>query len=300
MWLLSRAPLEINFDTVAVVHRLHTAGSAPGARHRHPTLHQLCWSPDGVLGAEAGEVMWAVPSSFALWIPAGCPHEVHSTAGQIECYDIKAYPAATPINWGGPALIAVTPLLRSLILHLADPNVEADARRRAEAVLFDQLRPAGVPGVNVPMPADPRVRSVARALLRDPADDRDLQGWARHAGSSARTLTRLFRDETGMSFHNWRLARIAAGLSHLAAGETVAAAGRKVGYQNASAFIDAFRRRMYITPKEFCAQFFPSPTASEVITYRPPVRATTQDHTAPFHPTIRDPRNAGCTGRHRS
>lgn len=258
MRMLSQAPHRIDRDTVAVVYRYETTGRVAEGRHHHPTLHQLSWSPAGVLSVEVGDIRWTVPPSLSIWIPAGHSHEIHRTSGRVECYDVKSYPPTTPIDWSKPNLITVTPLLRSLIVYLADPDLEDGARRRAEAVLFDQFHPAPVPGIEVPMPTDPRALGVARALLRNPADDRPLQGWARHARSSPRTLTRLFSAQTGMSFHNWRLqVRIDAALSHLAAGEAVTTVGRKVGYQNTSAFIEAFRRKMGSTPTAFCSQFFP-------------------------------------------
>jgi len=45
---------------------------------------------------------------------------------------------------------------------------------------------------------------VAATLVADPADPRDLDEYATIAGASVRTLARLFRAETGMSFQQWR------------------------------------------------------------------------------------------------
>lgn len=256
MQLLSQAPTEIDTGTIAVVYRYESDGSARRGSHRHPTLHQLSWAPTGVIEATVEGTVWTFPPTLAIWIPAGMLHEVRSMNGRIECFDMKAHPQITPVDWPGPQLIPVTPLFRSLITHLAEPGLTPGERRRAVQVLFDQFRPATVPGIDVPMPRDPRARAVAVALLRDPADDRSLAEWAPYTRASVRTLTRLIRSETGMAFNDWRLQiRIAAALSHLAAGDTVTAAGRKVGYRNASAFIDAFRRRLGITPGEFCTQY---------------------------------------------
>lgn len=256
MQLLSQAPASIDGRTVAVVYRYESDGSTRRGTHRHPHLHQLSWAPDGVLEATVEDRVWTLPPSLAIWIPAGSSHEIRSTCGRIECYDMKTHPMTTPIDWQGSQLIAVTPLFRSLIEHLAHPDLDADERMRAVRVLFDQCRPTTIPGIDVPMPRDPRVRAIATALVRDPADDRSLAEWAMSSRVSVRTLTRLIRGETGMAFGDWRLQiRVAAALSHLAAGDTVTAAGRKVGYRNASAFIDAFRRGMGTTPADFCAQF---------------------------------------------
>jgi hypothetical protein len=51
------------------------------------------------------------------------------------------------------------------------------------------------------------------------------------AGASARTLARLFRRETGMSFQEWRRQlRLTEGLAALSEGETPARVAAAVGY----------------------------------------------------------------------
>jgi hypothetical protein len=54
------------------------------------------------------------------------------------------------------------------------------------------------------MPNDPRIARVCRQILLDPARDDKLDDWAATACMSRRTLTRLFRQETGMSLAAWR------------------------------------------------------------------------------------------------
>ena len=66
------------------------------------------------------------------------------------------------------------------------------------------------------MPRDPRALRVARALLDNSSIDYDFDRWADEAGASRRTLARIFRSETGLSFAEWR-ARLRAsdGLARL-------------------------------------------------------------------------------------
>jgi AraC-like DNA-binding protein len=99
--------------------------------------------------------------------------------------------------------------------------------------------------VKVPMPRDPRALRVAQALLESPASELDLDGWADRAGASRRTLARLFRHETGLSFAEWR-ARLRAvdGMARLADGMSVAAAASSVGYASPSAFSAMVRRSL--------------------------------------------------------
>ncbi|WNV87761.1 AraC family transcriptional regulator [Umezawaea sp. Da 62-37] len=99
------------------------------------------------------------------------------------------------------------------------------------------------------MPTDPRARAIAEQLIAHPADQRELTAWADHVHAGVRTLSRLFRAETGLSFATWRTqVRIRAAIPMLAGGTPVNAAARAVGYRKPSAFIAAFRRVTGHTP----------------------------------------------------
>jgi AraC-like DNA-binding protein len=90
---------------------------------------------------------------------------------------------------------------------------------------------------------------VAGALIADPADPRDLDGYAATAGASVRTLARLFRAETGMSFQQWRRQlRMTEALARIARGIPPARVAAAVGYASIPAFGAAFRETFGITP----------------------------------------------------
>jgi AraC-like DNA-binding protein len=93
---------------------------------------------------------------------------------------------------------------------------------------------------------------IARALIADPADARDLEAWARWAAVSSRTLSRRFVSETGFSFTAWRQrARLMRSLEMLAAGAPVTNIALDLGYSTASAFIGLFRRTFGETPAAY-------------------------------------------------
>jgi AraC-like DNA-binding protein len=88
--------------------------------------------------------------------------------------------------------------------------------------------------------------------LADPADNRSLEQWAADAGISARTITRAYREATGLSFAQWRQSvKIHRALELLANGEGVQDVSDLLGYAQPSTFIDAFRRIMGSTPGVF-------------------------------------------------
>ncbi|TDD90489.1 AraC family transcriptional regulator [Actinomadura rubrisoli] len=220
------------------------------ATHEHP-WHQLAWAAEGVLLVETGEGLWVLPPIRALWIPAGVPHATaaHGSAVMRSPY---LRPGTCPLDWSAPTVVAVPPLLRELIVHLAAPGLAEDARARAEAVLCDLVEPVDAVAVTVPLPSDGRGRRVAEALLDDPADPRTLEAWGREAGASGRTLARIFTAETGMSFGSWRTqARLRAALALLAEGVPVTAVAHRVGYGTPSAFVAVFRRSFGVSPARY-------------------------------------------------
>ena len=148
--------------------------------------------------------------------------------------------------------VAVDVLLVALAEHLARTDLSAPARRRAEGVVMDGLRTLPDAPIDLPDPVDDRALAVATALHADPADARGLDAHAAAAGSSRRTLSRLFVRDTGLTFESWRTRlRLRAGLIRLAEGAPVSRAAHEVGYSTASAFLAAFRRVTGTTPGRY-------------------------------------------------
>lgn len=221
-------------------------------RHSHDRHHQLAWASSGVLLIEADEHRWVLPPTLAVWIPAGLAHAtraLRTTTLEGIYFDAET----SRVSWPRPTLIAVTPLARHLIAHLGT-DLDVDARARAEAVLIDVLAPAPPTGSDLPLPRDPRARSIADLLLDHPGDPRTLDQFAAAQGASTRTLLRAFTSDTGMSFTQWRThVRLQAAVIHLADGATVTETAELVGYSTASAFVAAFRRGMGVTPATYLA-----------------------------------------------
>ncbi len=233
----------------ALVGRFTLARGHRFAEHVHPT-HQLAWAERGVLSISAGDTTWALPPTRALWIPAGVRHTT-AAAAATAMHSLYLRPERTPAGFTWTTVLAVAPLLAALIGHLGRAELGDAERARAEAVLFDQLVPAPVASVELALPSDQRARRVADALLADPADDRGGAALARLAGTSPRTLPRLFHEATGCGLGEWRLrARIRAALELLATDMPVSVVSRRVGYRTSSAFVAAFRKVLGTTPAQ--------------------------------------------------
>jgi AraC-like DNA-binding protein len=158
--------------------------------------------------------------------------------------------ATTPLSTETPAVLAVSTLLRELLIaYASDPAAESPQRARLRAVLLDQLKTADEKPLRLPTPYDPRLAELAALLEENPADARSAGELATHVGDSPRTLSRLCRDELGMTFPQWRTQlRLHHALQLLAEDTPVTAVAHRCGWASASAFIDVFRTTLEHTP----------------------------------------------------
>lgn len=221
--------------------------------HSHEE-HELIWSARGVVTILVGGRMWSVLPGTGLWIPRGVVHEGHMGGGVASRVTLFS-PEAWTRGWQGTTAVKVNEAVQQLLVHLANTGMPADERLRAQRVCIDMLEPVGSGNISVPVPTDPRIRELVDSVLRDPADDRSLEQWARRLNLSTRTITRTFSSDVAMSFVHWRrLVRMRSAHGLLAQGMSVGAAGRKVGYGTTSAFVAAFRKVVGHTPGELLAQ----------------------------------------------
>ncbi|WP_406529166.1 helix-turn-helix domain-containing protein [Streptomyces sp. I8-5] len=219
------------------------------APHSHQ-LHELVWVRGGTLTSRVEDRVFTVSEGYGLWMPAGVVHGGRTTAG-VRFHDAFFAPDRTPFTFEGPTAITMTPVLESLLAHLARTDLEAEARARAEAVVFDVLQPSERQFA-LQLPGDSRIDAIAEALLDDPADCRSLDEWARTLGISDRTIAPAFRQATGLSFAQWRqMLRAHRALTLLSEGFDVQTVSDVLGYAQPSTFIAAFRRVMGVTPGAF-------------------------------------------------
>ena len=220
--------------------------------HRHDD-HQLVYAGSGVLAVTTDAGTWFAPGTRALWVPAGCVH-AHRAHGHLDLHLVGVPAATDPLGLGAPGVLPVSPLLRELILaRTGDPYDDTPAGQRLRTVLLDRIRAAGAVSarqpVPLPAPADPRLAAVCDLLYADPADPRTLAALGRAAGAGERTLSRLFRRETGMTFPQWRTRlRLYHALRLLADDVPVTTVAHRCGWSSASAFIDVYRRAYGTTP----------------------------------------------------
>ena len=232
-------------------------GGHVNAWHSHDRAC-LIYPAEGVITVETEEGHWVVPPQRAAWLPAGVRHRTR-TAGPVAYAGLMIDQVSIPGLPGDSCVVGITPLLRELILHACATPTDYDLEGpegRIVAVILDQLRSlpeAALPlALPLPIPRDQRLRRLMDALLEDPADSRSLADWGRTVGASSRTLTRLFRAETTMTFRTWRQQlRVLEALRRLAQGETVSNVALEVGFESPSAFVQMFKKALGQTPGRY-------------------------------------------------
>jgi AraC-like DNA-binding protein len=221
--------------------------------HRHFRA-QLVFASEGVMRVTTAAGTWVVPPQQAVWVPADVDHEVYSP-GPISMRSLYVHPDATGGLPEECCVMSVEPFLRELIVKisdLAECQELSGKYARLVGVVLDELRGLEVAPLHLPLPRDPRLKAVTDCLIADPGDNRDLTQWGSRAGASARTLARLFRRETGMTFAGWRRRlRLLAAVSRLGGGESVTTVAYDLGYHSPSAFVAMFRRSLGTSPGRY-------------------------------------------------
>lgn len=238
--------------------------------HWHDAVGQLAWVRKGSLRISTPGKLWFVLPSQALWIPPTIPHAVEAGSSKVEMRNVYARMGEFDGLPEALCIIPVDDLLFALIDHAASiPRLydHHSPEERLLLTLIDQIS-AG-PDFSklgsseeallhsdelmvLPMPNDQRLVRVCRALLDDPADARTLADWTSLAGASERSLSRLFLDETGMTFGHWRRhMRALQACCRLKTGEDISTISLDLGYTSHSAFITMFRKKVGLTPARF-------------------------------------------------
>lgn len=241
--------------------------------HRHRRA-QLLYAAAGVMRVTTPEGSWIVPPHRAVWVPPATTHSIRMSSA-VSMRTLFIEPGAAQTLPAKCCVASVSPLLRELILRAMDLPLLYDLggpEGRLIRLILDEIRALPILPLHLPVPSEPRLAKICRALLDHPEDRREIEAWGRIVGASGRTLARLFQREIGMSFGTWRQqARLIEALARLGTGEPVTTVALDLGYESPSAFTAMFRRSLGVTPSRyFDAPPSPSGTRATV----PPSRMT--------------------------
>jgi len=210
---------------------------------REDFLHQLYWSPDGVLATAGG----FVTRREGLWVRRAVTHEVTALGGQT-VYRVclrESPPALVGLRFGA---VSVAPAAAEALESIARPGVDPTEALAARASFMAGLAVTADEFVGHHATGAGFAMRIARALTRDPADPTSLDEWASRLHTSVKTVQRDFAREFGTSYTRWRTQLRLRAAHALLQAHPVHQVARKVGYATPSSFVAAFTKEFGHTP----------------------------------------------------
>ncbi|MCC4834530.1 helix-turn-helix transcriptional regulator [Shewanella sp. 10N.7] len=220
--------------------------------HTHPQ-GQLVFAHQGFVTCDVASTMWMAAANSAIWIPAETPHCNRASDDAKLFYlfiqnNLRDLPTST-------CTLSISPLLKEMILHLTTVSQHykaGDETSRLVEVLLDQLQQMPLQELGFPMSENSIIQAIAKQLIKQPDDRKTLAQWAHLHAMSERTLARLVKKETGLSFGKWRSQlHVIVALQLLSQQQSVQHISEKLGYESVSAFITMFKKALSKSPKRY-------------------------------------------------
>ncbi|WP_213881818.1 helix-turn-helix transcriptional regulator [Pseudomonas sp. dw_358] len=222
------------------------------ATHTHRRA-QLLYGATGVMQVTTALGTWVVPPQRAVWIPEGVPHEVLFLG--VTTHSLYIEPDDSLQMEGRCRVIEVSPLMRHLLQEAVSLPLEYDQQGRDGTLvqlLLHEIQRAHELPLHIPMPSHERLLASCKNFLAAPDINRTARQWADSLFISERSFNRLFREQTGLSFGQWRQrACVVLALSRLAGGQRVTRIALDMGYASPAAFATMFRRVLGKAPSAY-------------------------------------------------
>jgi AraC-like DNA-binding protein len=225
------------------------------APHRH-RRGQLISSVAGTLILTTPQGTWVMPPQRGMWIPPDTVHDVR-IIGAASMQSLYLEPEAAG---GLPTccqVVGISRFFRVLISEALELLLLYDLTGRAGALmtlLLHEMHQLPVLPLSLPLPSRAELANRCRAFLKAPMAHDAIEHWCEALGMSRRNFTRVFKQETGLSFVAWRQqACLVAALPRLAAGEAVTSVAMALGYDNPNAFTAMFKRLLGVPPRSYLA-----------------------------------------------
>lgn len=248
-WLLPKDRFNPDISSEAIVGVAgHLEGHDSGF-HKHDR-GQLLFTQSGCVNIHLPNRLCMLPPTRIAWIPPGIPHRAQMT-GPVDYrsiyFDVTRYSGLPSVV----EVMDVTPLLRAALEKIATAefatNWETGAGANVVAVCLDEIHVAHRQPMLLPLPSDVRLSTFNTNEL-PPL----LREFAASQGASEKTIGRIFRSQTGMSYQQWRQQwRLLKAVELLGQGQSTTSAAFDLGFASDSAFIAFFKGMTGYTPRRF-------------------------------------------------
>lgn len=211
----------------------------------HHLRGQLISSATGVIVLTTAMGTWVMPPQRGLWIPAGTEHQVRAV-GALNTQSLFFEPNAIPQMPTSCRVVGISAFMRSLLTEALDLPLEYELGGRAGALMElirHEMQQLPILSLSLPYPMHEPLAARCRQFAQHPRVHETIDEWANALGMSRRAFTRLFKQETGLSFVAWRQqACLMFAMPRLVAGDPVTAVALDLGYENPASFTMMFKR----------------------------------------------------------
>jgi AraC-like DNA-binding protein len=219
--------------------------------HSHP-VGQLLHTLAGVIMAETAGRAWAVPPGRALWLPRNVNHEF-TAIGDVRIRTLYISPSVEHAMPDKPRLVRITPLIKELIVRAGadgESGTSGGVQSLVVPLLLAELNTMPTENLSLPLPtSDAMIAFAARA--REIESNKSIEEIAASLGLTQKTLTRRFKQETGIPPDLWRnQSRLLGAFALLRQGKSITEVAHASGYRSSASFAAAFKKSFGSTPSD--------------------------------------------------
>ncbi len=234
--------------TACVVGIAADIGRHDSGMHQHKK-GQLLYASQGCMSFALENSICILPPTKAVWIPAHTQHQAMMTnvvAYRSLYFDCSVFECPSDMT-----TIEVNPVLKALIDKMAlwawdKPENEM---KKTTDLFWEEFYEAKCHSFQLPLPSERRLKRFYQQLMQESFLVPSLTTLAQSIGASPKTVTRLFKAETGMSYQDWRQQwRLLKAIELLSREMQVSDAAHWLGFSSDSAFIAFFKKLTGKTP----------------------------------------------------
>lgn len=226
-------------------------GKHDSGMHEHKK-GQLLYAPQGCMTFALDNSICTLPPTKAVWIPPHTSHRAVMTnvvAYRSLYFDCSKYSCPDDI-----VMVEVNDLLKALIDKMAlwEWDIEETKTRATSALFWEEFYQAKQFEFSLPLPSDRRLTGFRKAMTKSGFIAPELNQLSQTVGASSKTITRLFKAETGMSYQDWRQQwRLLKAIELLCEERQVSDVAHCLEFSSDSAFIAFFKKQTGQTPLNF-------------------------------------------------